>query len=192
MVDIFVFYILLSIFIMAKYDKIKAFDYMLQLIEDWRTDFFTSKKLIVKPLSKLIVLKLLFLIAAPKKNGGLDLLDTFNNFHALPYGPVESDIYNAILDNKIPSYYVKDRSVEVKDKQVYDTNDPLCIEIKKALNDLKNINPSIISLNSFELVEITHKWDSWNRSMKFAEFMGRSSAKMLTESIRSDSNKCFK
>lgn len=192
MVDIFVFYILLSIFIMAKYDKIKAFDYMLQLIEDWRTDFFTSKKLTVKPLSKLIVLKLLFLIAAPKKNGGLDLLDTFNNFHALPYGPVESDIYNAILDNKIPSYYVKDRSVEVKDKQVYDTNDPLCIEIKKALNDLKNINPSIISLNSFELVEITHKWDSWNRSMKFAEFMGRSSAKMLTESIRSDSNKCFK
>lgn len=192
MVDIFVFYILLSIFIMAKYDKIKAFDYMLQLIEEWRTDYFTSKNLTVKPLSKLIVLKLLFLIAAPKKNNGPDLLDTFNNFHALPYGPVESDIYNAILDNKIPSYYVKDRSVEVKDKKVYDTNDPLCIEIKKALDDLKNINSSIISLNSFELVEITHKWDSWNRSMKFAEFMGRSSAKMLTESIRSDSNKCFK
>ena len=177
---------------MKNIDKIMAFDYMLQLIEEWRTDYFTSKNLTVEPLSKLIVLKLLFLIAAPKKNNGPDLLDTFNNFHALPYGPVESDIYNAILDNKIPSYYVKDRSVEVKDKKVYDTNDPLCIEIKRALDDLKNINSSIISLNSFELVEITHKWDSWNRSMKFAEFMGRSSAKMLIESIRSDSNKCFK
>lgn len=164
---------------------------MLQLIEEWRINYFKSKNLTVKPLSKLIVLKLLFLVAAPKKNEGPDLLDTFNNFHALPYGPVESDIYNAILDNKIPSYFIKDRSVEVKEKKVYNTQDPLCIRIKDALDDLKDINPLIISLNSFELVEITHKWDSWNRSMKFAEFMGRSSAKMLTESIRSDSNKCF-
>lgn len=177
---------------MKNNDKIAAFDYMLQLIEEWRINYFTSKNLTVKPLSKLIVLKLLFLIAAPKKNDGPDLLDTFNNFYALPYGPVESDIYNAILENKIPSYIIKDRSVEVKDKKVYNTKDSLCLKIKKALDDLKNINPSIISLNSFELVEITHKWDSWNRSMKFAEFMGHSSAKMLTESIRSDSNKCFK
>lgn len=177
---------------MKKYDKIEAFDYMLQLIEEWRSDYFTSKNITVKPLSKLIVLKLLFLIAAPKKDKGPDLLDIFNNFHALPYGPVESDIYNAILNNKIPSYLIKDRSVEVKVKQVYNTQNPLCIKIKNAIDDLKGINPAIISLNSFELVEITHKWDSWNRSMKFAEFMGRSSAKMLTESIRSDSNKCFK
>ena len=165
---------------------------MLQLIEEWRTDYFTSRNLTVKPLSKLLVLKLLFLIAAPKKNDGPDLLDIFNNFHALPYGPVESDIYNAILHNKIPSYFIKDRSVEVREKKVYDDKDSMCIEIKNALDDLRNINPSIISLNSFELVEITHKWDSWYKSMKFAEFMGRSSAKMLTESIRSDSNKCFK
>lgn len=177
---------------MKNNDKIAAFDYMLQLIEEWRIDYFTSKNLTVKPLSKLIVLKLLFLIAAPKKNDGPDLLDIFNNFYALPYGPVESDIYKAILEDNIPSYSIKERSVEKKDKRVYNTKDSLCVEINNALNDLKDINPSIIGLNPFELVEITHKWDSWNRSIKFAEFMGRSSEKMSKESIRSDSNKCFR
>lgn len=173
-------------------NKIKAFDYMLQQFEQWRTNYFKSQNVSVKPLSKLIVLKLLFLTAVPKTNKGKDLLDIFNNFYALPYGPVESDIYNAIQENLLPSYCIKERSVERKTLQSYDQQDSLIIEVDNALEELKNINPDIIGLSSFELVEITHKWDSWNRSIKFAEFMGRGSAKMLTEAIRSDSNKCFK
>lgn len=177
---------------MDKTIKIKAFDYMLQQFDRWRTDYFQNQNIPVKPLSRLIVLKLLFLTAAPKTNEGKDLLDVFDNFYALPYGPVESDIYNAIQENKLPSYCIKERSVEKKIQQSYSLQDSLITRINTALEELKDINPSIISLSSFELVEITHKWDSWNRSMRFAEFMGRSSAKMLTESIRSDSNKCFK
>lgn len=177
---------------MEKTIKIKAFDYMLQQFDQWRTDYFKSHNIPVKPLSRLIVLKLLFLTAAPKTNKGKDLLDIFDNFYALPYGPVESDIYNAIQENLLPSYHIKERTVEKKTLQPYKQKDPLIIKITNAIQELKKVNPNIIGLNSFELVEITHKWDSWNRSIKFAEFMGRSSAKMLTESIRSDSNKCFK
>lgn len=177
---------------MEKTIKIKAFDYMLQQFDQWRRDYFESQNIPVKPLSRLIVLKLLFLTAAPKTNKGKDLLDIFDNFYALPYGPVESDIYNAIQENNLPSYHIKERSVEKKAQKSYKLQDPLIIRINNAINELKDINPFIISLSSFELVEITHKWDSWNRSIKFAEFMGRSSEKMSTESIRSDSNKCFK
>ena len=45
-------------------DKIEAFDYMLQLFEEWRDSHEELKN---KPLSKLTALKLLFLTAAPKE-----------------------------------------------------------------------------------------------------------------------------
>lgn len=73
-------------------DKIEAFDYMLHLFEEWRDNHETIKG---KPFPKLTAMKLLFLAAAPKKDGGDDLLDIFDNFYAMPYGPVESDVYNA-------------------------------------------------------------------------------------------------
>jgi len=55
---------------------------------------------------------------------------------------------------------------------------------------LKKKNEKLVLLNAFELVEITHRWSSWNRAMDFAEFMKQLSAKMPTDSIR-DSSKIF-
>ena len=51
-------------------DKIEAFDYMLHLFEEWRDNHETIKG---KPFPKLTAMKLLFLAAAPKKDGGDDL-----------------------------------------------------------------------------------------------------------------------
>lgn len=68
-------------------DKIEAFDYMLHLFEKWRDSHEELKN---EPFPKLTVMKLLFLAAAPKKDGGDDLLDIFDNFYAVPYGPVEN------------------------------------------------------------------------------------------------------
>lgn len=80
-------------------DKIEAFDYMLHLFEEWRDNHETIKG---KPFPKLTAMKLLFLAAAPKEEGGDDLLDIFDNFYAVPYGPVEIDVYNAIQEDKLP------------------------------------------------------------------------------------------
>ena len=151
-------------------DKIYAFDYMITLLNEWREAFNTGNT--CRVLSKLSVLKLLFLVAAPKKDGGEDLLNVFDNFHALPYGPVESDIYNAIQNDCLPSYIVSDRMIQ-------------------PVNELRHTNESLIKLNAFELVEITHKWESWNKSIDFAHFIGALSYKMTTESIREDASKCF-
>lgn len=171
-------------------NKIYAFDYMLTLFEEWRKSFSTGNA--SKVSSKLSVLKLLFLVAAPKKDGGEDLLNLFDNFHALPYGPVESDIYNAIQNNQLPSYIVGDRSISIKKTNAplpYNIEELECI--KKAVDELRCINNTLIKLNAFELVEITHKWDSWNNSIDFAYFIGASSYKMTTDAIRNDTSKCF-
>lgn len=170
-------------------DKIFAFDYMLSLFEQWYKE--EGKESNFQNCSKLSVLKLLFLTAVPKSEGGKDLLDVFNNFHALPYGPVESDIYNAIQNGQLPSYIVTERSI-VKKKGVilpYEIED--YTRIKDAVNALKEINKRLILLNAFSLVEITHKWESWKQSISFAKLMEMSSYKMTVESIKNDRNKYF-
>lgn len=172
-------------------DKIEAFDYMLQLFEEWRDNHETIKG---KPFPKLTAMKLLFLAAAPKEEGGDDLLDIFDNFYAMPYGPVEIDVYNAIQEDKLPSFSVKYRSIEPREgAEPYNAkryNDKFYHRVRNALNDLKEKNEKLVLLNAFELVEITHRWSSWNRAMDFAEFMKQLSAKMSIDSIR-DSSKIF-
>ena len=138
-------------------------------------------------------MKLLFLTAAPKEGGGKDLLDIFNNFYAMPYGPVESDVYNAIQEGDLPSYTAKYRTIERKKQESETLNykGPEFDQIREAVGSLREKNELLIGLTAFELVAVTHRWDSWNRAMDFAEFMGQLSAKMPIDSIRKDSNKRF-
>lgn len=172
-------------------DKIEAFDYMLHLFEEWRDNHETIKG---KPFHKLKAMKLLFLAAAPKKDGGDDLLDIFDNFYAMPYGPVEIDIQKAMREDRLPSFSVKYRSIEPREgAEPYNAkryNDKFYHRVRNAVNDLRKENEKLVLLNAFELVEITHRWSSWNRAMDFAEFMKQLSAKMSIDSIR-DSSKIF-
>lgn len=171
--------------------KVYAFDYMLSLFEEWYNEENKEQNRGFENCSKLSMLKLLFLTAAPKGEGSGDLLDTFDNFCALPYGPVESDIYNAIQKDNLPSFVLTERSITKKkcDTLPYNKNDYL--SVKNAVNALKEKNRLLILLNAFDLVEITHKWESWKRSINFAKLMDVSSYKMTVESIRNDRNKYF-
>lgn len=172
-------------------DKIYAFDYMLSLFEEWYNEENKEQNKGFENCSKLSMLKLLFLTAAPKEEGGRDLLDTFNKFCALPYGPVESYIYNAIQDGEIPSYIITERSITKKEnvKLLYKINDYSLV--KEAVDALKAKNKRLILFNAFDLVEITHKWESWKRAINFAKLMDRSSYEMTVKSIRNDRNKYF-
>lgn len=172
-------------------NKIYAFDYMLSLFEEWYNEENKEQGKGFENCSKLSMLKLLFLTAAPKEEEDRDLLDTFNKFCALPYGPVESDIYNAIQEGELPSYILTERSITRKEDVTppYEKGDYL--PVKNAVNALKLKNAGLILLNAFDLVEITHKWDSWKQSINFAKLMDMSSYKMTVESIRGDRNKYF-
>ena len=108
-----------------------------------------------------------------------------------PYGPVESDIYNAIQKDNLPSYVLTERSITKKRDITLPYNENDYLPVKNAVYALKEKNRLLILLNAFDLVEITHKWDSWKQSINFAKLMDMSSYKMTIESIRSDRNKYF-
>lgn len=171
--------------------KVYAFDYMLSLFEEWYNEENKEQNRGFENCSKLSMLKLLFLTAVPKGEGSGDLLDTFDNFCALPYGPVESDIYNAIQKDNLPSYVLTERSIMKKKDIALPYNEKDYLSVKNAVYALKEKNRLLILLNAFDLVEITHKWDSWKQSINFAKLMDMSSYKMTIESIRSDRNKYF-
>lgn len=171
--------------------KIYAFDYMLSLFEEWYNEENKEQNRKFENSSKLSMLKLLFLAAAPKEEGAADLLDVFDNFHALPYGPVESDIYNAIQKEELPSYILTERSIIKKEGIELPYQIINFVSVKNAIDALKTKNRHLILLNAFDLVEITHKWESWKQSLNFAKLMDMSSYKMTVDSIRNDRNKYF-
>lgn len=171
-------------------NKIYAFDYMLSLFEEWYREE-TNEVMNFQKCSKLSVLKLLFLAAAPKDDNSEDLLNLFNNFYALPFGPVESDVYNAIKLNKLPSYIVTEKSISKKQNVTLPYSIEAYTKVKDAVNALKDRNKNLILLDAFALVEITHKWESWRQSIAFARLMDMLSYKMSVNSIRNDRNKFF-
>lgn len=171
-------------------NKIYAFDYMLSLFEEWYKEE-ANEAMNFQKCSKLSVLKLLFLTAAPKDDGSEDLLNLFNKFYALPFGPVESDVYDAIKLDKLPSYIVTEKSISKKQHVTLPYSCDKYINIKKAVDALKDKNKKLILLDAFSLVEITHKWESWRQSIAFARLMDMLSYKMSVDSIRNDKNKYF-
>ena len=165
--------------------KILAFEYLLTQLIEWGKE----KKPAV-PLSsftRLKALKLLFFTAAVKNDEGADLLDVFDNFYALPNGPVESDVYNCITSDQLTYYTFKDFSLGTK-RQYYD--DGLCDEVKIRINvaveSLRRLNGDLVSYKAEELVVLSHSWMSWQSSIQIAKALGKGSYRMDINKIRTN------
>ena len=89
-----------------KDDKILLFEYLVYRLIEWYKDVVSDSHYINKHFSRLTALKLLFFVSTIKdtENGNKDLLDVFNKFYAMQYGPVEIDIYTAIVEGKTKLY----------------------------------------------------------------------------------------
>ncbi len=173
--------------------KVLAFDYMLTLFKDWHQEI-TFSGIDFTSLSRLSVLKLLFFASAPKDDKDeSNLLEIFDQFYALPYGPVESDLYTAIKKGELPNYDVKERSIIIKNEsplhEGLDTETKSLIDTE--IEQLKSKNPTLIIKSAFDLVDISHQWESWQTAYGFAQFLGKQSYQMTPESIKEDRNKFF-
>lgn len=170
-----------------------AFGYMITLFFNWYKEENKTENTqdCCSAFSKLSLLKLLFLGAAIKTEGDADLLDIFDNFSALPYGPVESDVYNGIIDDSIPWYTIGDRLIQIKDNSSVIIEEQLKSRIKSSVNALREANPNLINVGAFQLVEITHKWKSWADAYSFAEFLGQRGYTMCIDEIKNDPNQYF-
>ena len=176
------------------HNKNDIFSYILTQLIDWYKEVKNvEEEEALNHFSKLSVLKLLFFIAAvPNKTAQKDLLDIFDVFSALPYGPVESEIYTAICQDQIPKYTIGGRFTEYNStspSRELDSN--TIFRIHESIDALRILKPELITLGAFELVDETHKWLSWSDSFNLALILGARSAEMNAEDIRKDAQIYF-
>lgn len=141
-------------------------------------------------LSILKSLKLVFLLATINSNKeNENLLDMGFEFAAMPYGPVEKDIYdcykNGLLEDLIDKSGLKinnlrdiisNKSLNEEDKTVIDNNLAL----------LKSYNYYLISKSASYLVDLTHKFTSWKKNYKLAVSAGKYSHDIPKIDIQQD------
>ena len=165
--------------------KILAFEYWLAQMLIWGNEL--NPKVSFSSFSRLKALKLLFFTAAVKDEHGQDLLDIFNNFYALPYGPVESDIYNCITLDRLQYFTFKNFSLEKKQDYCDMTlNEDMKQRINLAIKVLRTKNQKIISYNAEQLVTLSHIRTSWRNAIQIAHALGKDSYKMDISLIRTD------
>ena len=177
------------LYAIMKTNKILLFEYLIYCLIEWYKDVVSHNKHLNKHFSRLTALKLLFFVSTIKdtENDNKDLLDIFDNFCAMQYGPVEIDIYTAIVDGKTQLYQfgVHELIVNSQDNAIFDSlNLQDKNRIDRAIMLLKNRNPKVISYPASILIEISHKWAAWQNAMSIAFMLGRRCEDMSINSIR--------
>lgn len=174
---------------MDKSNKIICFEYILYQLINWYKELRPTDTSLIS-FTRLKVLKLLFFVSAIREQDE-DLLDIFNKFYAMQHGPVESDIYNAMIDDELTYYNFRFRSVNgferVCEDDFKEIDDRLRNKINTSINRLKKQNKFIVTYTAFEEVNLSHRWNSWKITMHIAEVVGKGSGYMNIDLIRKDS-----
>lgn len=142
-------------------EKNQAFEYFVSKLLEWYNELNGQDK--VNDLSTLKVLKLLFFCSAINTKKGQEgtLLDyPFNNFYAMPYGHVESEIYSDIKANQFPNVEINNSTTNFINQIDYPDGD-IKTKINDSIERLKLENKNLINMTSFDLVELSHRWYSW-------------------------------
>ena len=165
------------------------FEYFLYKLIAW---YMQEKPMDVDCLSltRIKVLKLLFFASAIKADDGSDLLDVFDNFYAMKHGPVESDIYNSISGKLLKHYNFSATNIILPDNIGDDTFANIEANIKEridnALDKLRANSPAIVLYNPFQLVDLSHTWNSRKRTYELAILRGKGSERIEADLIRQD------
>ena len=145
-------------------NKLIAFEYIIYRLVTWIKKLKNySDDQAFQEFNKLKLFKLHFFVSAIDANeSGQDLLNTFDDFYALPYGPVESYVYNHLDELNIYSVTSGPISQIRNIGDYFDTMDP---DIKNYINiatdHLHEKNEEIVAYPAFDLVELSHQWPVW-------------------------------
>jgi hypothetical protein len=168
--------------------KLTAFDHVVFRLTEWYGEKYNGWE--QNNLSKLKITKLLFFVtAASASTNDPGLLSTFDNFAALPYGHVESDIQDHMNDSF--NYEITKLNVQFKPgvKEYFlnpDFDRRIISNIDKAVANLKTKNPNLINYNQFDLVDLSHRWQSWKTVFSLAKKNGKFSMKIPREMIMNE------
>lgn len=176
-------------------DKNLIFEYLIFRLNEWKLKL--EKDNIKVPLfTKLRLQKILFLVCAWKaESTNRKLLKIFNQFYALPYGPVEMDIYEAMKNRKYFQNICFDGNeciYENLDESMFVGVSKECRSlIDEAVDDFSKDHRQYLTMPVFDLVDITHRWSAWKITMDIATFLGNKKEKMSEECICRSSIKAF-
>lgn len=172
-------------------EKIEIFEVMVHKLKDW---YMEQKKISgleefnrVNDFSILKIIKLHFLVTAINSENDDLLLNKFT-FFAMPYGPVESDIYGKIKGDKdFASFSITNfNSNFSQNNPVANISGDINNAIRNSIEIIKKIEPTLICSDAGTLVELTHKWNCWKKTYKEATSLGIYSKEIPKESILKD------
>ncbi|ABG60711.1 type II toxin-antitoxin system antitoxin SocA domain-containing protein [Cytophaga hutchinsonii] len=166
-------------------EKILAFEYLLDKLKDWYTEIPNSN-FNNNDFSKLKVLKLNFFAAAVnanKENNGL--LNIFDKFHAMPYGHVESEVYENL--NNLNFFSVSSNKTTINNNPDFEKlKQETRSEINFAIESLKKENNNLIKYSAMDLVELSHTYFSWRASFNLAKQQNKLSMPIPVEMIKTE------
>lgn len=146
-------------------------------VDGWNADF-----------TKLKLIKLNFFLSAVNAGKESDgLLDVFDNYFAMPYGHVESDLYDHI--SALNKYNVTNTGISVKLESYNYPHMTLPIQLKidSSIESLKRENKDLIKYGAFKLVELSHQWYSWVNMYNLAKMRRVNSIRIPSELIKNES-----
>lgn len=142
--------------------KKNAFEYFLfRLNKEYFEDSKEKRIQNAIPLSNVKIMKLLFFCSVLSKEKYL--LSVFDNWWALPKGPVESDAYQCLKG--VEGKKVKEAAIKYghsNDSCPIDIHINVRNYIDEAIPKLKD--KDLLSHQESQLVEISHKWNCWKHS----------------------------
>lgn len=173
---------------MEKNNKILAFEYVLYKLVEWHKEVTGLEH---NDISILKALKLLFFISAVEydKETKATLLDiVFNKFVAMPYGHVETEIYDIVKNGELTNVTIDTNETIIHDNfdPIQQVTDDIRSIIDKAIQVLKSLNNNLIEYTSFQLVDLSHSWYSWKYYFSKAQSSGVSSISIPSSVIKSE------
>lgn len=167
-----------------EYKKL-LFEYLVFQLMKWAKETDSSS---VPTLTKLRLQKILFLVSARKATIEKPaLLSVFNSYYALPYGPVEMDIYESMKGNS-PFQHIRFNDTDcICNNLTIDMFSNINEEDKSLVDEtiaeFKSMGVNYLARPVFELVNISHQWTAWQVAMSIAKMLSSNKEEMSTESI---------
>jgi len=172
--------------------KLKAFEYFVYKLTEWYKEAYQQNDIEVNDLSKLKIFKLHFFttaISTSTKDSGL--LGVFDKFYALPFGPVESEVYGSLSEltyfDITSSALILKQPIDIDD--ISNTNQKQLIDL--AIAKISKGYFNLIKASAFDLVELSHKWSCWKIVFDFAKRQNSRSWEIPHELIMNESQKVF-
>ncbi|KQO29668.1 hypothetical protein ASF10_03945 [Flavobacterium sp. Leaf82] len=135
------------------------------------------------------IIKLHFFVVTINSENQPHLLDQ-NTFHAMPYGPVETnvyDFYKSHRGNFDGLFTISNEKIIFTTGAISPEINPILKEkILKSIEKLEELEPNLITAGAGSLVELTHKWNSWKKYYNVAKSKQSYSELMPNEEIKKD------